>query len=365
MKGSDYIRWAKSREKFRYNVGRSSIRPCPYELLDPRPEDFQIHGDNTHGWPPLLHALADRYGVEPERVTLAIGASMANHLACAALLGAGDHVLVESPGYEPLRSLPGLFGARVEPLERDPEGWGLDPDTVRRRLRPQTRLVILSDYHNPSGAALAPAALEQLAALAEEHDFHVLVDEVYREFTYVPGEAVAATRSPRFVSTCSLTKAYGLDGLRAGWILCARDLAERIRTLNDLYGIIMPHPTERLALRALQRIDVLRADVDALLAVNRRRIERFLAARDDLDWVPPAAGPVGLVRVRGGRVDDLLRLLEERYDTTLPPGHFFDVPDHFRVAFGMLTGDLDEGLRRLGAALDELRQPAARHRSTS
>lgn len=354
MRGSDYIAWAKSRERFRYNVGRSSIRPCPVELLDARPEDLQLSGSNAHGWPPLRDRLAERYSSDAQGVVLAIGASMANHLSCACVLEHGGHVLVESPGYEPLRRLPELFGARVEGFPRGPEDHALDVDEIRARLQPDTRLVIVSDYHNPTGAALDRPTLEKLAAVAEEAGLHVLVDEVYREFTHCPGDTIAANVSPRMISTCSLTKAYGLDGLRAGWIVCAPELAERIQRLNDLYGIVMPHPTERLALRALERIDVLRADVDALLARNRPRVEEFLESRDEVSWVPPAAGPVGLVRLADGRVEELLSILERRHDTTLPPGRFFGAPGHFRIAFGMLTPDLDEGLARLGAALDEL-----------
>lgn len=361
---SEYIAWAKSRERFRYSIGRSSIRPCPGELLAADLGDLVINGDNAHGWAPLREALGRRYGVSDRRVVLAIGASMANHLACAALLQRGDHVLVETPGYEPLHALPGLFGAQVEPFPRArAQRWKLDADAVAARLRPETRLVVLSDFHNPTGAEAGAEGLEALAELAERKNLHVVVDEVYREFVHRPGDPIAAHVSERFVSTCSLTKAYGLDGLRAGWIVAAEPLAARIRDLNDLYGIIMPHPSERLALRALSRIEVLHDDVAALLARNRPLVEAFIARRPELDWVPPAAGPVGFVRLAGGAVDQLVRTLERDHDATLTPGRFFGAPDHFRIGFGMSTDDLQAGLQCLGSALDTLPHPDQREDS--
>ena len=354
MRGSEYIRWAKSRERFRYNLGRSSIRPCPPGDLAAGPEDFAICGDNAHGWDPLRHTLAKRYGVDSDRVVLAIGTSMANHLACAAVLEQPGHVLVESPCYEPLAALPAYFGAEVESFPRHRGAqWALDVEEIAQRVRPGlTRLVILSDLHNPTGQRATSGSLEELARLAEECDFRVLVDEVYLEFT--DDRRIAAKRSERFISTCSLTKAYGLDGLRAGWIIASRDLADELRGLNDLFGIIMPHPSERLAARAFERLDTITSRVRGLVTANRVLAADLVARRAELDWVVPEIGPVGFVRLARGRVGDLIALLERDYDTTAPPGSFFGADDYFRLAFGMEHDDLVAGLNHLEAALDRL-----------
>jgi len=354
MRGSTYIRWAKSRERFRYNLGRSSIRPCPPGDLAVRPEDFAICADNAHGWDPLRQTLGARYGVTADRVVLAIGTSMANHLACAAILDPPGHVLVESPGYEPLAALPSYFGSDVESFPRHREAaWALDVEEIAARVRPgTTRLVILSDLHNPTGQRAASAALESLAELAEEYDFHVLVDEVYLEFT--TDRRIAATRSARFVSTSSLTKAYGLDGLRAGWIIASEPLAERLRALNDLFGIIMPHPSERLAARAFERLDTIAANVRQLVTANRVLAVDLVARRPELNWVVPETGPVGFAQLASGQVNELIGLLEREYDTTAPPGYFFGTDDHFRLAFGMEHADLVAGLENLEAALERM-----------
>jgi len=350
--GSDYIRWAKSRERFRYNIGRSSIRACPVEQFDPSDFRLAVNGPNAHGWEPLRAALADRYGVEIERVVLATGTSMANHLALASLVQPGDEVLVESPCYEPLRALPALFRCPVRTFSRSRDsGWSLDIETIEAALSPSTRVIVISDLHNPTGVRAGEEMLDALANLAEQHDLFVIVDEVYLEFLPTSDYRIATRRSPRMISTCSLTKAYGLDGLRAGWIVAAPEVAARIRELNDLYGIIMAHPSEQLALHALECVDRLHRGVAELVAVNRERFEVFLAAHPQLDWEPPAAGPIGFVRLRDASVEALVQLLEQDYDATLPPGRFFGTEDHFRVGFGMETPDLEAGLERLAGAL--------------
>ena len=352
IKESPYLAWARSRQGIRYNLSRSGVRPCPLELLAPGPDEAKLADANRDGWPPLLERIARRYGVTPGQIVLTHGGSMANHLACATILERGDEVLVEHPVYEPLHLLPRYLGAEVKFFERRVEnGFQLDVAVIQRQLSPRTRLVLLSNLHNPSGALVPEAALRELGRLAEQRGFLVLIDEVYLEFFHAAGRASAVHLSPQFVVTRSLTKAYGLDGLRAGWILAAPALAERMRRLNDLFSITTAHPTERLAARALDRAAEIAAPVMALLALNRALLDDFVAAQPRLSWTPPAGASIGFIRVNDGRADELIERLERQYDVTLAPGRFFGRPDHFRIGFGGETEALGEALARLGAAL--------------
>jgi aspartate/methionine/tyrosine aminotransferase len=384
MKGSEYIAWAKVRHGVRYNLASSGVVPATLARLDPgeeapealsaereepealsaereepealsaQREDLAVNGPNQHGWPPLREAIAARYGVAPECVVLEHGASMANHLAMATLLERGDEVLVEHPAYEPLHTLPRYLGAEVRFFERPAGGgWALDPERVRRALGPRTRLVVVSDLHNPTGALADPDALARIAALGEERGFHLLVDEVYLEWLHHAGHGTAARLSPRVVATRSLTKAYGLDGLRAGWILAAPALAERMRALQSLFSITIAHPSERLATLALRRAEALAAPLRELLATNRALVERFVAEHPSLSWTPPVAGTVAFLHYRGD-VDDLVHRLETHHDTTVAPGRFFGDPAGFRIGFGMATEVLREGLERVGKAISNV-----------
>ena len=351
MKESPYITWAKTHHDLRYSLAGSGVRPCPPELLEPPSELFPLSGSNEEGWVPLLERIARRYRLGTENVVLAPGASMANHLVCAQIIEHGDDVLVERPVYEPLYLLPRYYRANVVFFERRwADDFALDIDEIRRRLTPRTTLLVCSNLHNPTGALTARTTFEELGELAESEDFHVLVDEVYLEWLLDQGETSAIELGPRFIITSSLTKAYGLDDLRAGWVVAETGIADKLRRLNDLFSIKMVHLAERWAAQALDRAPALLEAHRPALAANRELVDGFVAAQPALEWLPPPAGTVGWVRLHGLEVDELnARLLP--LETVVAPGRFFGAPDFFRLGFGQATELLEQGLERLAIGL--------------
>lgn len=355
VRESEYLEWARAHGNIKYSLAISGVPPCDVSLLSPSVDDFTMVADNEYGWLPLLERIAQRYGVDAGNVVLAHGTSMANHLACAALVEAGDHVLIERPVYDPLVAVPRYLGCEVGFFDRRAEdGYAPDVARVEAAITPRTRLVILSNLHNPTGAAVNRAELESLARLAERRDFHVLVDEVYLEWIYGAGNdpelRSAINISPRFVTTRSLTKVFGLAALRAGWILAEAGLATRMRRLNGLFASSMSHPAERLAARAFDHADEMLAKQRERVARNRAIATKWIASQPKLSWIPPEAGTVGFVHLEGGHVAGLVeRLLAN--DSLVTPGRFFGADDHFRIGFGMEQAHLEEGLRRLGSAL--------------
>ena len=355
VRESEYLEWARAHGNIKYSLAVSGVPPCDVRLLSPSVDDFTMVADNEYGWLPLLERIAQRYGVKPENVVLAHGTSMANHLACAALVEAGDHVLIERPVYDPLVAVPRYLGCEVGFFERRPEdGYALDVKRVEAAITPRTRLVILSNLHNPTGAVVNRAELELLARLAESRGFHVLVDEVYLEWIYGAGNdpelRSAINISPRFVTTRSLTKVFGLAALRAGWILAEAGLATRMRRLNGLFASSMSHPAERLAARTFEHAKTLLEKQRKRVARNRSIAMKFIESQPKLSWLPPEAGTVGFVRLEGGNVDELVERLLAK-DSLVTPGRFFGVNDHFRIGFGMEVDHLNEGLTRLSSAL--------------
>lgn len=351
MKESPYIAWAKAHHDLAYSLAGSGVRPCPRELLEPPAEPFPLSGPNEEGWPPLLERIAARYGQQPDNVVLAHGASMANHLVCALMIEHGDDVLVERPVYEPLYLLPRFYRGNVVFFDRRlADGFDLDVDEICRRLTPRTTLVICSNLHNPTGALTKRDSLAELAQLAEREDFHVLMDEVYLEWMLEQGGTSAVELGPRFIVTSSLTKAYGLDDLRAGWVVAESGIADKLRRLNDLFSIKMVHLAERWAALALDRAPEMLEALRPVLAANRELVDGFIATQPALEWLPPVAGTVGWVRLRGLEVDELnTRLLP--LETAVAPGRFFGAPEFFRLGFGQATELLERGLERLATAL--------------
>ncbi|HEX5758927.1 MAG TPA: aminotransferase class I/II-fold pyridoxal phosphate-dependent enzyme, partial [Thermoanaerobaculia bacterium] len=183
---SEYQEWAKTRARARFDLATSGIDPLPLAELGAGIDDLELTGPSLDGYPPLQRALAAHCGVPEEQVVAAVGTSLANHLAMAALVAPGDEVLLEHPVYEPILALARYLGAEVKRFARRPETeWAIDVEEVERLTTPRTRLIVLSDLHNPSGARLDATTLAALGALARRAGARVLVDEVYLEMVRI------------------------------------------------------------------------------------------------------------------------------------------------------------------------------------
>jgi aspartate/methionine/tyrosine aminotransferase len=352
---SSYLEWAKLRSSARFNLAASAVVALPLEDLHAKIEDITISGDNGYGYAPLVDALAAKAGVPPECVVHTQGTSMANHLAMAALLEPGDEILVEEPTYEAVLSTAEYLGARVRRFPRTFEaGFQLDPREVERRISPRTRLIVITNLHNPSGVRTADAKLKIVGEIARSLGAHVLVDEVYLEASFDAPWQTAFKLGPNFVATSSLTKAYGLGGLRCGWIFAAKQLADRMWRVNDLFCVNGAVPAEALSVLALKRLPELSARSKRLLDANRAVLKKFLDSRPDLLAIRPEAGTLVFPFLASGHVDAFCQLLREKYETSVVPGRFFEAPEHFRIGFGMDTETLTEGLSRISDCLDEL-----------
>jgi aspartate/methionine/tyrosine aminotransferase len=347
---SDYMHWAKFKPPVRYPLTGSEVPHFRMDSLPVTIADLDLDGASHPRYPPLREAIAGRYGVPVDQVVAADGTSMANFLAMAALISPGDEVLIELPTYELLLGAASFLGAEIKRFERKPEdAFRLDPATVEEAMSDRTRLVVITNLHNPSGALASEDELRSIGQLGAR----ILVDEVYLD-SAVPAPSSAVHLGPEFVCTNSLTKVYGLSGLRCGWIVAEPELTERMWRLNDLFGVNQAHPAERLACIAFERIDEVIGGNPDLLARNRHRWNAFAESRDDLDCIPANHGITAFPRWRGGDTHRLDALLRERYDTSVVPGRWFEMPDHFRVGFGVPLDDFEEALGRLGAALDDL-----------
>jgi aspartate/methionine/tyrosine aminotransferase len=350
------MNWAKLQADAPFNLATSGVLNCRLADLGPLPEGLELHGPNSYGYAPFVERLAERFAIDPACVVTSQGASMANHLAFAALIEPGDEVLIEEPTYELMLSALKYLGARVRRFQRRPEaGFALEPDAVAEALTPDTRLVVVTNLHNPSSALADDATMRVVADAAGRAGARLLVDEVYLELTFRPEARTAFTLADNVVVTSSLTKAYGVSGLRAGWILAQPALAERMRRLNDLFGSVPVYLGEQLAVTALDRLDALRARADALFEANYAAWREHLEGHPRLDASAlPAFGTTLFPRLVDADAEAFCEALRRDYETSVAPGRFFERPDRFRVG---LAGDpvrTGEGLRRLKRALDAI-----------
>ena len=337
-KQSEYMHWAKTQSRARYNLATSGVGPFPMRDLPFDPGTLEINGDNSYGHRRLMSAIAAKYEVDPDCVVESGGTSMANHLAMAAILEPGDEVLIEHPAYGLIVDAALYLGADVKRFSRPEEnGFAVDPAEIRRVLTPRTRLIVLTNLHNPSSAWTPDAVLREVGDLARSVGALVLVDEVYLDAVYENTPKTSLHLGPEFVVTSSLTKVYGVSGLRCGWILAQPELAWRMRRLNDLFAATPAHPAELLSVAVFQHLDLLRERARGAVEADRAVLAEFFPA--------PRWGTITFQHV--GRGAEFAERLRNEYETSVVPGHFFGMPDYVRIGMGVNNAMFAEGVRRV------------------
>lgn len=345
---SEYMRWAKTHLQAKYNLASSGMTNFPLAGLPATLDDLELTGPSYYGYEPLQHALAAKTGAPLDSIVAATGTSMANHLAMAALIEPGDEVLIEQPTYELLVSTAEYIGADVRRFKRSEEtGFQIDPEEIERHITPKTRLIVITNLHNPTCVYTDEKTLASAGEIARKADCHVLVDEVYLDAAFERAPRSAFHLGPEFVVTSSLTKVYGLGGLRCGWILAEPDLARRIWRLNDLFGVIPAHAAERLSVIALNNLAMISDRSRRLIETNSAILNSFFQSQTMLEWRPHQFGTVSFPRLKNGSVDELSGILMDEYETSIVPGKYFEMPQHFRLGLGGETEIFEAGLERL------------------
>lgn len=351
---SPYMRWAKLESgSTRFNLATSGVEAFPLSELPAQIGDLEINGPGRYGFPPLQECLAHKTGASIDCIIPSIGTSMANFVALSALVRRGDEVLLEQPTYHPLREILEFLGAKLKRFERSPENnFAVDLEALAAAITPATRLIVLANLHNPSSALVPDEEMRRIGELAANVGATVFVDEVYLETLFDRPWRSSFFLGRNFVVTSSLTKAYGLSGLRCGWILAPENVKARIWQVIDMTYGIPAHPAERLSAIALDHLPQIAARARHLVETNRVLLNQFLAGhRDRLDCPPSFLGTTVAPRLRAGSAATFCENLRENFETTVVPGDFFELPDCFRIGIGGPTENLENGLEQISRAL--------------
>jgi aspartate/methionine/tyrosine aminotransferase len=346
------MQWSKTQSRARFNLATSGVAPVSLRELPIDLKELEINGDNSYGYAPLQQAIATHHGVDPDCVVESAGTSMANHLAMAAIIEPGDEVLIEHPAYGPILDVAHYLQANVKRFRRIEEnGWAIDSAEVRRCVTPKTRLIVITNLHNPTSALTPDSVLREIGDIARNIGALVLVDEVYLDAVYDDTPRTSFHLGPEFVVTSSLTKVYGVSGLRCGWILAQPDLAWKMRQLNDLYSATPVFPGELLSVVAFQHLHFLRERARRIVYADRKLLRDFLKQERAASAVETNWGTTSFPRLLSGNTDAFLERLRSEFDTSAVPGRFFEMPDHFRIGMGVNTEMFAEGLNRISRAL--------------
>ncbi len=351
-----YERWEFRAELMLSSSDCESMSVCELLALEPgsgeRLLDLRLGYTEVPGSLELRMAIAAGYELlEPQGVLTLAAAEEGIFTAYHALLGPGDHVVVEAPCYGSAIEVARSTGAEVDLWRRRHEdGWAHDLDALERSLRANTALIYINSPHNPTGTQMPVETLRRIVELAAERSIVLFSDEVYRGLEHDPADRLPAVCDlyERGISLGTVSKAHGLPGLRTGW-LASREpgLLERIRELKLYTTICSSAPSELLAAVALRHGETIVERSRQLVLANLPALAAFLERRGDLfEWVPPSAGPIGFPRICDGR--DVRRWCEETAEQAgvlLLPGDVYDEPRHVRLGFG--RANMHEALARL------------------
>ena len=293
------------------------------------------------GAPELREAAAALYETtSPDDVIVVAAAEEAIFVAYHALLEPGDHVVVETPCYESALQVARSTGADVTEWHRSAgDGWAHDLDALEAALRPNTRLVYINTPHNPTGLLMPREVLDRVVERCAERGAWLFADEVYRELEHDPADRLPAAVDlyDRAISLGSMSKTYGLPGLRLGWLASRdSDALARIVSLKHYTTICSSAPSELLSALALRHRDVFANRSRAIVLSNLELVDAFLARHAErFSWVRPTASTIGFVRFEG--VEDTTSLCEQLVadvGVLLLPGTVYDEPTHVRLGFG-------------------------------
>lgn len=309
------------------------------------------------GAPALREVISTMYrGIKPQDVLVTAATEEGIFVLYHALLSPGDHVIVETPCYESALELARSTRAQVSEWRRSFEnGWAHDSATLEKLIQPNTKIIYINTPHNPTGLLMTSSAFQQVMKLASSRGIIVFCDEVYRELEHDP-----ATRLPaacevyeRAVSLGSMSKTYGLPGLRLGWLV-SKDAEILNRSLEFKYytTICSSAPSEFLSALALRHREVLVQRNREIVLRNLPLLEAFFRQRSDLfEWIKPNASPIGFARFKPSRdVHSFCENVVRNAGVLLLPGTVYDQPQHIRFGYG--RKNMPESLAQLSAYLD-------------
>lgn len=348
-------------ERIRYNLSESSIADLKLSDTGLALTDLTLFYGEHRGEAGLRALIAAQdESLSADDVLVTAGAAGALFIVATSLLSERDHLVVVRPNYATNIETPKAIGCEISYVDLAfEEGFAIDVARVAAALKPNTRYVSVTCPHNPTGTMMSRADLDALIALVEQHGCRLLVDETYRDLSYDERLPAAASLSERAISVSSLSKAFGIPGIRIGWLI-TRDAAlyETFLSAKEQIGICGSVIDEAVARAMLQRRESFLTNLLPEMARRRDTVQRWIDSEPLVDWIRPQGGVVGFPRLAAEDnfdLDSFYRRLLEQHGTYVGPGHWFNMSKRFfRVGFGWPTMEqLEGGLAAISAALRE------------
>jgi len=350
-------------DKIRFNLTESSVRDRSLADLGFEVGDMLLfYGDHV-GNDTFRELIAVQSGgagggVGRDDVLVTAGAAQALFIIATSLLEKGDHLVVIRPNYATNIETPRAIQADISYLDLIfEEGFRIDPDKLMALVTPRTKYVSITLPHNPTGVTMSEADLRSVVGRVEAAGCRLLVDETYREMTFGDPLPVAATLSDRTISVSSVSKTYGIPGIRSGWLVCRdRELMATFLAAKEQIGICGSVVDEEIAARAFAQRDTWLPQINASIRRRFEVVSSWMAGEELMEWVEPRGGCVCFPRIKPDvpvDVDEFYRALNDRYGAYVGPGHWFEQSRrHMRVGYAWpLPDELEGGLAAISSSV--------------
>ena len=358
----ELLDWMLENEKnSKYDFGISNIPGLSFSELQKLsdyeiPSDFDLGKNDHFGEENLRKVLAEIYNWDPDNIVTATGGSEANFLAYLATIEAGDEVIVENPGYEPMYRVPAMLGGKIIKWERKfNDDFRLDLDELKELISQRTKLIVLTNLHNPSGVLTPRKTMEAVAEIAEDIGASVLIDEMFLDASNTPSSSAAGIEG--IIVTCSVTKLYGLGGFRTGWIIADQEITKLCQKAKSMASAASPYLSEKITASVLSTAqDKLLDRFKGIANRNMAIVKDWMRERNEiLEYVSPEGGIMCFPRYSLHM--DSVTLGRELLDKTgvlISPGKYFGLDGYFRLTAVDPKEQLIAGLKALGEGLDEI-----------
>ncbi|MHA2224192.1 MAG: aminotransferase class I/II-fold pyridoxal phosphate-dependent enzyme [Candidatus Hodarchaeales archaeon] len=348
-------------ERIKYNLAESSVPDFILGNLDLNLGDLVLSYTDHLGKPRLRQSIAGE-DVTSDKVLVTTGAAGALYIIATSLLKPSDHVVILHPNYVANIESPRAIGCQIDYLRLSiEEKFKLDITKLEQLIKPSTRLISLTFPQNPTGTMLSESELNEIILLAESKDITLLIDETYRDIPIIPRKAlpIAASLSSNAISVSSFSKAYGLPGIRLGWLITLNDaLMERFLAAKELIFICNSVVDEEIATHFMIRKNEFLPQIQSHIHTNYEILKHWIKNNDYLEWVKPSGGCVCFPRIKTGikiDIDGFYATLKETYKTFVAPGHWFEMDERYmRIGYGYPSKqELEGGLASIIKAIED------------
>ena len=345
----------------KYNLTESSVTDTVYSEIRVDINTLKLaYGDHA-GKTELRDLIANESeNINKENVLITAGAASALFIVATSLLEKEDHLVVIRPNYASNIETPRAIGCGMDFVDlKFEDDWQISVADIKSKIKKNTRLISVTHPHNPTGMCIPEGTLLEIAELADKHNCYLLVDETYRELNHGKIYPIGASLHKRIITVCSLSKAYGMPGIRIGWLVTQDPaLNELFLAAKEQIFVCNSVIDEEIAYQYLLKKDEYFASIRKHIDANLSILHDWLKSETRIEMVIPQGGVVCFPRIKNGENMDLKKfysLLNSKYETFVGPGYWFEMPEHFmRIGFGWpASEELAEGLKRLSLCLND------------